>query len=130
MFTLETKRQYSQNTGKADGPSCAIPSHKGCRKSTRRFAGVEHGVLRRQISNSDVYLSQLRGISSPHLWLRLGVLCSDYCGSRHPPLVSVILKVRAERDTKMHPAKVMVQPDRVTARAFIAAFVMYTHLSV
>lgn len=95
MFMVDTKRRCSPNAREAVSPSWAIPSHKGRTNSTRWFAGME----RRQISNSDVYLSQLRGISSPHLWLVLGVLCGDYRGSRQPPLVSVIVKVRAERQT-------------------------------
>lgn len=68
-------------------------------RTKRRNTSVESGMEWRQISNSDVYLSQLRGISSPHLWLVLCVLCGDYRGSLQPPLVSVIVKVRAERQT-------------------------------
>lgn len=99
MFMVETMRRCSPNVGEADSPSWAIPSHKGRTNSTRWFTSVERGMEWRQISNSDVYLSQLRGISGPHLWLVLCVLCGDYRGSRQPPLVSVIVKVRAERQT-------------------------------
>lgn len=100
MFMVETMRRCSPNAGEADSPSWAIPSHKGRTNSTRWFASVERGMEWRQISNSDVYLSQLRGISSPHLWLVRCVLCGgDYRSSLQPPLVSVIVKVRAERQT-------------------------------